>query len=316
MCVFVCVCVCERERERENDVLAIQSNFLSAEIRSIALGIGISLVSIGIICAFICTIIRNVHKRKGNFVPMPTTNAPNISTMLGTGLNDQNRQSHSYITRRGGTNVDDIALQLNVRYSRASFNPTDTKHQGSRENESSYLYDDVIVVSQSASQQPRQNSQVLPQSVALPVRCDLHSKQHFETASESTDNDNNSLQEQSPDYVISSINSLVLENAKKTFPVDRYDSPLATPAYENVDPANGLPIAPQGERIIMVRSGWTTRGTGEPERATLPLAGVHRVQQRVSKPRAQSAAPVIEPADYEEPVATLTRGQKLKKMTK
>ena len=227
--------------------------------------------------------------------------------MLGTRQDNQNRESHSYITVRGGTNVDDIALQLNVCYT--SCNPTDHRiQQQSTENGSLYLYDDIIIVSQSASRQHRQNSELLPQSVALPVNYKNHGLhlKHFETASESSDDDSNPLR--SPDYVISSISSVVLDNAKKTFNVHSHNSPgpLATPTYENVDPSSGFPVAPHGE--LIVRSEWTSRGREQPERATLPLAGV---QQRVST--RQSAAPVIELAEYEEPVATLTRGQKLQK---
>ena len=243
---------------------------------------------------------------------MPVTNEPNISTMPGNGRNNQNRKSHSYITFRGGTNVDDIALQMNVCYT--SCNPTDTDHrihQQSTEEGSLYLYDDIIIVSQSTRQQRRQNSEVFPQSVALPVSCTNHGQnlKHFETASESSDNDSNPLQ--SPDYVISSITSVVLDNAKKNlmFNVHSHNSPLATPTYENVDPASGVPMTPHGQPIV--RTKWTTGGTEQPERATLPLAGV---QQRVSN--RQSVAPVVEPAEYEEPVATLTRGRKLKKNVK
>ncbi len=227
---------------------------------------------------------------------------------------DQNRDSHSYITVKGGTNTDDIVLQLNACYT--SCNPTDTNHQihqEETEQASLYLYDDIIVVSQSSNQQHRQNSEVPTPSVALPVKSGLHLK-HFETESESSDDDRNSLQVQSPDYVISSITSVVVENAKKTSNVHRFDPPTATtPEYENVDPVSGIPVTPHGQPII-VRSKWTTRSTEQPERATLPLAKACVQQRRVSNPK--SVATVSEPADYEEPVATLTRGQKLQKMPK
>lgn len=279
--------------------------FLPTEIRNIALGAGISLFSVGLICVIIgIVIVWSIHKHKSHFGTTP-----------GMRQNDQNRESHSYITLKGGTNVDDIALQLNVCYT--SLNPTDTNHQESTEQASLYLYDDIIVVSQSNStdQQHRQNPELLAPSVALPVKGGLRLRP-FEMASESSENDSTSLQVQSPDYVISSISSVVLENIKKTSNVHRFESPTATtPEYENVDPVSGVPVTPHRQPIV--RSEWTTRSrardTEQLERATLPLAGV-RVQQRTSNSHA--AAPVIEPAEYEEPVATLTRGQKFKKVPK
>ena len=282
---------------------------LPTEIRSIALGVGISLFSVGLICVIIgIVIVWSIHKHKSHFDTMP-----------GTRQNDQNREPHSYITLRGGTNVDDIALQLNVCYTSLNPDLTDTNHQESAEQASLYLYDDIIVVSQSNStdQQHRQNPELFAPSVALPVKGGhgLHLKP-FETASESSENDSTSLQVQSPDYVISSISSVVLENIKKTSNVHRFEPPtVTTPEYENVDPVSGVPVTPHRQPIV--RSEWTTRSrardTEQPERATLPFAGVH-VQQRASNSHA--ATPVIEPAEYEEPVATLTRGQKLKKIPK
>ena len=188
-----------------------------------------------------------------------------------------------------------------------SCNVTDSDRGSHQETISLHLYDDIIA-SQSTTQHHRPCT-ILPRSVTPPANSKNHHLKRIEVADESSDHNNSSLL-QSPDYVISSITSVVLNNIKECNALS-YDSPLATPTYENMDPSSGFPVAPhRGEPIV--RSDWTTRGMEQPERAILPLARIHVTE----KTNPHTAAPVVESAEYEEPVVTLTRGQKLQETSK
>ena len=204
--------------------------------------------------------------------------------------NDREKKAHSFAVNSYDS---EIPLEPNVCYETGCC-LEDAQEAVSNENTQLDVYDDLSS-SQSSTHEQTESSgqQTETKHVTNVPNIHLH---HFQVASR-----NERISTMSLECFNLSTND---------------DSATLSPEYENVEFGNGSPKAPSPRDLVTFHD--TSRPVSsceEPERATLPLVGIRVHRLMPTSHFTTHGDDVGEPAEYEIPVATFGRGQKLEKVT-